>query len=277
MNTNGINIYGYVDFKRFLADAFASRAQGDKNFTKALICRRMGLPNSRSYFSDILSGAKELSKSKMEMLIHVFELQGDEAQYFRLLVLYNQTLIKDEKEFYLEQLIALNRTPWKLVDKSAYEYYKEWYISAIRAFLDIADVDDDYEKISRALYPQVSLPQVKSAMDLLQRLSFIRKDERGYWKPAEKVLFSPGHGHDAIIKRYQARCIELSVSALYDNDLRPKSFATRTLSVSTPTYGKIQKKLNKFLSEVRSLVHKDELPADSICQLNVQLYPQVKV
>ena len=277
MESGHVNIFSFVDFKRYLAEAFARRSGKDTRFTKTYICRQMGLPNSRSYFSDIVSGSKELSKAKMEMLIPIFELQGDEAQYFRFLVLYNQTLVRDEKEFYLEQLIALNRTPWMLVDKGAYDYYKDWYVSAIRAYLDIAEVKDDYEVIARSLYPSVSLPQVKTAMELLKRLDFIRKDASGSWKPTNKILFSEGDGHDAVIKRYQAKCIELSVSALYDVELKPKSFATRTLSVSPQTYGKIEKKLGKFLSEVRSLVHKDEAPADRICQLNVQLYPQARL
>lgn len=272
-----INIYGYVDFKRFLSDAYEERAARDPHFTKTSICRQLGLPNSRSFFSDILSGKKQVSKSKLELLIPIFSLDADEAQYFRFLVLYNQTLVKDEREFYLDQLIALNRTPWMLVDRGAYEYYKEWYTSAIRAYLDIDDVrDDELDKVARALYPPVTVPQVKASMELLKRLDFIRKDPRGCWKPGDKILFSKSDANDALIKRYQARCVELGVSAMYDPDLGPKTFATRTLSVSADIYGKIEKKLQKFLSEVRSLAHKDERPADRLCQLNIQLFPQAR-
>jgi len=273
-----VNIYSYVDFKKFLSDAYDRKAAGDLRFSKTWICRQLGLPNSRSFFSDIISGKKQLSKAKMELVIPIFGLDGDEAQYFRFLVLYNQTMVKDEKEFYLDQLIALNRTPWLLVDRSAYEFYREWYTSAIRAYLDIADVkDDEHEKIAKALYPPVSVPQVKSAMELLKRLSFIRKDADGNWKPGEKIIFSRSDANDALIKRYQAKCVELGLSALYDADLQPKTFATRTLSVSSDIYVKIEKKLQKFLSEVRSLVHKDEKPADRLCQLNIQLFPQARI
>lgn len=277
-----VNIFGFVDFKRFLADAYETRAESDARFTKTSICRRMGLPNSRSFFSDIIAGKKLLSNSKMELLIPIFGLEGDEAQYFRFLVLYNQTLVKDEKEFYLDQLIALNRTPWMLVDKNAYEFYRDWWTSAIRAYLDIADISDisanseECEKIAKALYPPVPVPQVKASLELLQRLGYIRQNQRGYWKPGDKILFSKSDANDALVKRYQAKCIELGLAALYDSDLHPKTFVTRTVSVSTDIYGKIEKKLQKFLSEVRSLVHKDERPADQLCQLNIQLFPQAK-
>lgn len=286
-----VNIFSYVDFKRYLSDAYAARSGIDRKFSKTFICRQAGLPNSRSYFSDIVAGKKPLSKAKMELMIPIFELRGDEAQYFRLLVLYNQTAVKDEKEFYLDQLIALNRTPWKLVDRNAYEYYREWYTSAIRAYLDIASVGDDCDHIAKAIYPPITTAQARAAMDLLKRLGFIRKDKDGHWKPQDKIIFSqsqpgvsggpepgpaggPADGNEAVIKRYQAKCIELSLSAIYDGNLKPKSFATRTLSVSSDIYDKIEKKMQKFLSEVRSLVHKDEKPADRICQLNVQLFPQ---
>lgn len=272
-----VNIFSYVDFRGFLSDAYDHRAAGDPRFSKTQICRQLGLPNSRSFFSDIISGKKQVSKAKMELLIPIFGLDGDEAQYFRFLVLYNQTVVKDEKEFYLDQLIALNRTPWMLVDRNAYEFYKEWYTSAIRAYLDIAEIkDDEYEKIARSLYPPITVPQVKASMELLKRLAFIRKDANGNWKPGEKILFSRSDANDALIKRYQAKCVELGLSALYDADLQPKTFATRTLSVSADIYGKIEKKLQKFLSEVRSLAHKDEKPADRLCQLNIQLFPQAR-
>jgi uncharacterized protein (TIGR02147 family) len=271
-----VNIFSFVDYKRFLAEAFESRAQKDPSFSKTWICRQLGLPNSRSFFSDIISGKKELSKSKTELLIPIFGLDADESQYFRFLVLYNQTVVKAEKEFYLDQLIALNRTPWMLVDRNAYEYYREWYTSAIRAYLDIADISDGYQKIANALYPSVTVPQVKASMEILKRLNFIQQDKRGNWKPTEKILFSKSDANDALVKRYQAKCIELGLTALYDNELKPKTFVTRTLSVSADNYGKIEKKLQKFLSEVRSLVHKDERPADQLCQLNIQLFPQAR-
>jgi uncharacterized protein (TIGR02147 family) len=269
-----VNIFSFVDFRRFLAEAYARRSQRDERFTKTYICRQMGLPNSRSFFSDIIAGKKLLSKSKMELLIPIFGLEGDEAQYFRFLVLYNQTTVKDEKEFYLDQLIALNRTPWMLVDRGAYEYYREWHTSAIRAYLDIADIADEYEQIAKALYPPVTVPQVKAGMETLKRLGFIKRNERGFWKPHEKILFAKSDANDELVKRYQAKCIELGLPALYDAELHPKTFVTRTLSVSSDIYGKIEKKLHKFLSEVRSMVHKDEKPADRLCQLNVQLFPQ---
>ena len=270
------DVFTYSDFRAYLSDYMRIRAGKDPSFTQAYICRKLGLPNSRSFFSDIIAGKKLLSKSKMELLIPIFGLDVDEAQYFRFLVLYNQTVVKDEKEFYLDQLIALNRTPWMLVDRNAYEFYREWYTSAIRAYLDIADITDEFEKIAKALYPPVTVPQVKASMELLKRLGFIRQDKRGYWKPGDKILFSKSDANDALVKRYQAKCIELGLPALYDTELQPKTFVTRTLSVSTDIYGKIEKKLQKFLSEVRSLVHKDERPADQLCQLNVQLFPQAK-
>jgi uncharacterized protein (TIGR02147 family) len=280
MEKSAVNLFSYVDFKRYLGDAYEERSARDPRFSKTWICRQLGLPNSRSFFSDIVTGSKPLSKSKMELIIPVFGLDQDEAQYFRFLVLYNQTMVKDEKEFYLDQLIALNRTPWKLVDRNAYEYYREWYISAIRAYLDIAEVGDEHDRLAKAIYPPITTGQARAAMELLKRLGFIKKNRNGHWKPQDKILFSPANAHDgndAIIKRYQAKCIEMSVSALYDGDLKGKAFATRSLSVSSEIHGKIQKKLEKFLSEVRSLVHKDERPADRLLQLNVQLFPQAQV
>ena len=77
MEKSPVNIFSFVDFKRYLSEAYAWRSTADERFTKTYICRQMGLPNSRSFFSDIIAGKKLLSKSKMELLIPIFALEGD--------------------------------------------------------------------------------------------------------------------------------------------------------------------------------------------------------
>jgi uncharacterized protein (TIGR02147 family) len=81
----------------------------------------MHLPNTRSYFTDVLKG-KKVAPTFTERFINVMELNKEEAQFFRALVKFNQAENLSEREIYFEQLISLNRTPKKVIDKKAYSY-----------------------------------------------------------------------------------------------------------------------------------------------------------
>ena len=51
------NPFDYNNFRAYLRHWYACAHSHDpKTYTKAKICRTLGLPNSRSYFTDVLNG-----------------------------------------------------------------------------------------------------------------------------------------------------------------------------------------------------------------------------
>ncbi|MEO7425760.1 MAG: TIGR02147 family protein [Fibrobacteria bacterium] len=270
------DIYSFTDYRPFLALYIQERGKADKSFTQARICRQLGLPNSRSFLGDVIRGFKPLTATKAEGLIGILELKGDEAKYFRALVLYNQSGIPSEKEFYLDQLISLNRSPTAILDKMAFAYYTQWYHSTIRATLDIVDVKDDLNVLARKIVPKLSLGKIKSSFALLKNLELIRRDANGNWKPTEKSLHSGPYAQDEIIKRYQVECLEISKSAVLSANGHARNISTETLSIAAEDYRLIEDKLQRFKSEIRAIVRKSAHGADRVYQLNVQLFPQTE-
>ena len=108
--TNCPVIYSYNNFRRFLADCQQARQTTEKRFTKSALSKLLGLPNTRSYFTDVLKGRK-VSNVFIDRFIKIFELNKDEAQFFRVLVLFNQAENVEERELYFDQLISLNTDP----------------------------------------------------------------------------------------------------------------------------------------------------------------------
>ena len=84
------DIYAYLDFREFLRDYQQKRQAADRKFTKAHVCRLLGLPNTRSYFVNVLKD-KEVTREFVERFIFAFRLGDEEAQYFRVLVQFNQS------------------------------------------------------------------------------------------------------------------------------------------------------------------------------------------
>jgi uncharacterized protein (TIGR02147 family) len=269
------NIFAYNDFRKFLNDFYDFNHGIEPDFTKAFICKELGLPNSRSYFQDVLNG-KFVSEVKVPLFIKLLGLSHDEAQYFRVLVRFNQSDDPEEKELLLDQLISLNRTPQKIVSPKAYSYYKQWYHSVVKAILEVIDFTGDYAGLGRALLPPITVRQARASIKLLLDLGLIKKNETGVFKPTDKVVSTGAFAQDAIIRQFQLKCIESARFALTKNQKQPERVLTNTISISEEGYKRLEKHLQKFCSEVRSIIHKDETKPDRVYQLDILLFPQMR-
>jgi uncharacterized protein (TIGR02147 family) len=271
------SVYAYSDFRRFLAAYFEARSRREKRFTQTFICRKLGLPNSRSFFGDVIRGQKPLTAPKTGSLIELLGLKGNEAKYFRTLVLYNQSSISCEKEYFLEQLLALNPSPAITVERDAFEYYKTWYHSVVRALLDVLKIGSDLDPLKGAIYPTLSRKQLRQSFVLLKKLGLIHKDPDGFWKPSAKVIHSGSYLQDEIVKQYQVQCLEIAKSAILSRDKNILNISTETLSISKKGYLAIEARLQKFKNEIRAIARHDAVPADRVYQLNIQLFPQSRL
>lgn len=269
------NIYEYIDFRKFLSDYYDAKHELDRKFTKAAFCRKIGLPNTRGYLNEVLKG-RPVSPNFVDRIVETLHFDKEETQFFRILVLFGQATKEDERELHLEQLISLNRSPKKILDFNMFALYKEWHNSVIRALLDIDNFDDDFGALAKRLLPPITARKAKESIKLLSSLGLIRKDANGYWKPAEKAISTPSYVEDELVKQYQLSLLEFAKITVLSAQSQPHNFTTNTISISNEGFGRIQKRLEKFRSEVRSLIVKDEKPAQKVYQLNIQLFPATK-
>jgi uncharacterized protein (TIGR02147 family) len=271
-------IFAYNNFREYLADFYAYRSEIDPKFTKAFICKQLGLPNSRSYFADVLNG-KPVSPLKVPLFIKLLQLSKEEAQFFRILVSYNQaTDDLDERELLFEQLISLNRTPKAVITPKEYAYYKDWYHSVIRAVLNIIDIHKDKvdKKLSSLIFPPVTEAQAKSSVSLLLELGLIEENSSGFLKPTKKTITTGPLVKDELIRQYQLKSLEIARQAIIKNKEQPIRVITKMISVSEEGYKRIEKRLEKFNAEINSIVHKDEKIPDRVYQFDMVLFPHLK-
>jgi uncharacterized protein (TIGR02147 family) len=272
MNHPTPSIYEYNDFRRYLADYQKATVQSDKSFSASSICRRLGMPNTRSYFADVLKG-KLVTDTFVDRFAGLLKLSTEEERFFRTLVSFNQAATAELKEWHFEQLIALNRTPKRVVDPQTYLFYKEWYHTAVWAVLDIINFKNAYADLARKLTPAITPVQARRSIDLLKKLGLIKKNERGFLKPVDRSITTGAYVKDALISQYQVKCLDLAKQAIIKEQQEPKNFSTMTLRISKDAYKVLEKRLQSFKAEVRSIAHKDEKPAEVVYQVNIQVFP----
>jgi uncharacterized protein (TIGR02147 family) len=272
METKSLSIYDYSDFRKFLNDYQRERYKTDKQFSRVQLCRKLGIPKSRSFFSDVING-KKVTDTFIERFIEAFELKRSEALYFRILVNYNQATNADERNVYFEQLIAANKSPQTILSPEVYDYFGQWYHSVIRALLDVVDVKDNFDEIASMLVPVITENKVRQSISMMKKLGLITCNENGVYKPVNKNISTGTFVQDELIKSYQRQCLKLAEDALSRKQVYPQTMVTKMISVSLPAYKAIEQRLQRFLQEISTIVHKDDKPADRVYHLDIQLFP----
>jgi hypothetical protein, TIGR02147 len=271
MKTTLPNLFEYNDFRRFINDYQKARHAQNRMFTKSEICKRLGIPNSRSYINDVING-RIVTSTFVNRFVKALELNAEQANFFRCLVDFNQSTVED-RERHFDQLVSLNRTPVKKIDKQTFIYYNEWYHGVVRALLAVYDFSDNYAVLARKLYPPITEKQAKDSISLLLELKLIKKNEAGFYKPTDKSITTGFFLSDELIKNYQVRCLQLAQNAIIQPHKKPQNITSRTISVSAEGYKRIEKRIQKFSSEIRSVIHKDEQAPDRVYHLDILLFP----
>jgi uncharacterized protein (TIGR02147 family) len=223
------NIFEFIDYKKFLTAWREAEKENNPGLTHEYLCAKLGQKN-RTYFSDVEKGRKKIGAEVLDRLIKLMGLNSDEGKYFRAIVGYGQPATYEEKEYWFEQAIQLNNTPKKIVDKETYAFYKKWYYTTIRAYLDTCDFKNEYGKAARMLYNRVTAKEVQDAIKDLLLLGLIAPNEKGYLKPVDKVLATDNIVRDELIRCHHLSNFDIFRSLATQNE--PDSYKSKLLTVS---------------------------------------------
>lgn len=272
-------VYEFHDFRAWLAAWYAWRStQEEPGLSKSEVSRRLGLPRTRSYFTDILRG-KVVSAVFVERLVDLTELNRTEAKYFRALVRFAQASDPREREEAFDDVVALNRVPWAKAAGDSWEYYKDWRNQLVRALLLLEPSDGNWNALARRSLLPISGAEVKKTIAVLRRLGMVVQDEDGFWRVAQQSL-STGTGVDDKILR-QAQMVQLEHirdDLLHDPEGRPpRKVTTSVVSISGPGLDRILVRMDRLRSEIRALAHRDPHPADRAYLIALAAVPLTQV
>ena len=273
------SIYEFHDFRAWLAAWYAHQsAHVEPNLSKSEVSRRLGLPNTRSYFTDILRG-KAVSAVFAERLVDVTELNRTEAKYFRALVRFAQASDSREREEAFDDVVSLNRVPWAQAAGDSWEYYKDWRNQLVRALLLVVPCSGDWSALARKSLLPLSVAEIKRTIGTLERLGMATQGDDGLWRPATPTI-STGSGLSEKILR-QAQMVQLEQirdDLLHDPEGRPpRKVTTSVVSISGPGLDRILVRMDRLRSEIRALAHRDPNPADRVYLVAIAAIPLTSV
>ena len=270
-----IDIFQFTNFRKYLDEYQAARVLTDPGFTRAGACVLLGLPKTRSYYNDIVKG-KKLSSRMIPKFVEVLGLNKKEARYFETLVNLDQAKTATERNAFFEELLKQHPDSHRILNEDAYEYYNHWYNSVLFTALEVVDVSDDLEPIQKLIFPKVSVGTLKRSLELLERLGFVRKNEKGFWKSCRESVSSGAYNNSDLVRQYQLQCFELSKQALLANNENQSDMGTFTFSVSDDAFRAIAKEIQGMKARVRKIIAQDRKKATGVHQLNIHLFTNLK-
>jgi uncharacterized protein (TIGR02147 family) len=267
------NIFEYQNFRTYLKDYYTEQKARKKRFSYRYFSEKAGV-NSPSFLYYVIENKRNLTGSSILKISQAIGHTREEADYFENLVFFNQAKKINEKTHFYSKLIEIRRPiDVQSIDEDRYAYYSKWYHSVIREVVTFFDFGGDYKKLGSFLIPQISAPEAKESVFLLEQLGFLERDEDGlYHQTSNLILGRPRPIQAFVIERFQLEMLDMAMMAFERVSIYERISTSTTLSVSTETIELFKMRIREFQHDLMEIARVDDEQEQTI-QITVNLFP----
>jgi uncharacterized protein (TIGR02147 family) len=266
------DIFSYIDYRLYLRELFEEQKQTNLSFSYRALSQRIGIKSS-GFLSMVLQGKRSISDSLAIRLAKALRLTKKEIDYFRTMVQFSQSEMHEQKSHHFEKLLTLQKLPIRKLSQDHYEFYERWYYAAIRELVGLIPITDNYEQVAKQLSPVIKPHEARQALEVLNRLGLISKDETGRYLRTDAVITSGvSQIKSFAVQQFQRLSLELAKSAMDRFPKNERELSTITMSIDANAYATILEKIGQLRQDVMEIAR--AVPeAKRIYQLNMQIYP----
>lgn len=267
------SVFQYNDYRILLKDLFQFHQKRNRHFTFRFFSQKAGL-SSPSALKEVMDNKKNLTQRSILQFAIGFNLNKSETDYFTSLVYFNQAEAEDEKNRYYKELMRLQQNhKGKTLTASQYEYYSNWYNSAIRELACIKGFKDDPDWIAEKLVPAIKPSEAKKAIELLTSIGLLTRQQDGTLKQDTPKLEVDADVTGLSIRNFNRNMIQLGAEAIERFDKDEREVSGLTLGISRECGQEIKNMVREFKKQVLNYAVNDARTADTVYQLNFQLFP----
>lgn len=271
----GPDIYIYTDYRVYLKDVYTHLKAETPYFSYRYFSKVAGF-TSPNFLKLVIDGERNLSHDGLNKFCQALKLKGKEARYFRLLVLMNQAVTTEEKDFYTRQLLKSKVVKTlKPLSQAQYEYYSHWFHIPLRELIGLPHFKNDPKWIASQFTPHLTENQVKDGLKTLLKLALIRERADGSYEQTDAAIST---GDDVVslgVENFHKQMMELAAASIDRFDDKEREISSLTMGVSRATQERLKEMIRDFRKEVIALVSGDK-NHESVVQMNFQLFPLVR-
>ena len=266
-----LRIEFYADYRQFLKDYYQERKRLSKSFSYRQFSLKAGI-RSPSLFLEVAEGRRNLTAASIVRFASGLDLTETDAEYFASLVHYNQARDARTKQRWFEQLRGLRRrVEAHIVPLDHHEDYSRWYYPVLRELACHVDWHGEHALLARRIRPSLTARQVREAIDLLERLGFLRR-EGDRWNQADRALTSGSEVDSMLVRSCNRQFAELAVGAIDDVPPSERDASSMVVGIGLDGFRRIKEEIRHFKERVARIAE-DDVAVDRVFALNVQLIP----
>jgi uncharacterized protein (TIGR02147 family) len=264
------SIYAFKDYREYLRNYYDECAAGNPKFSLRSFALKVGL--NVSNLTRILKGARNISDETAERFVACLRLRDREADYFRLLVRYNQAPAQADKQAFYERLRQFRKTRLRNLGPEYDEYFTKWYNVALRELINMVPEKRSSAEMAGLLMPSPKPNEVRKSLNLLLRLGLVGRKADGTLGLADKIVRTSDEWTGTTIHAFQVAMAELGKQALDRFPKNERNISTFTLSLSPEGLRKAVGAIERAQQEIAEIAAADSTP-DRLYELNLQLFP----
>jgi uncharacterized protein (TIGR02147 family) len=263
-------IFEYRDYREYMRDFYEERKRCSA-FTWREFAKLAGFSSS-GYLKLVCDGKTRLSLAGIPQVASAMELAGSHAEYFRLMVVFNDAKKTEEKQAALEQMMSVAaENKVDVLDVNSFAYFSSWLHPVLRELAPIMPNARPLE-FAQALIPPVPAADVRYSLELQEKLGLLKKDKHGRYRQVNKGVSSSREVKSVAVKNMQKQFARLAADALDECSLEERHISGLTIGISQRAYERIALELEAFRRKVAAIVSADA-EYDRVYRLNLQLFP----
>ena len=275
-----INIYKYLDYRKYLHDLFEYYKKKE-NLTLRLFARRADL-GSHSYLKQLIEGSRSLSIPGAWKIARGFNLTAAESDYFELLVKLSFTEdIHEKNEIYKKITKLKPKDEISKIEEKHYFLFSNWYVLAIRELAALPDFKEDAAWIAKTLNPPITKKQAHEAILLLLEMKYLIRDETGKLKQSEPEITTGAEVKSLSVLNYHKNMLNLASRAL--NETKPcwRDISSLSFVVHRQEFEYIKERIVEFRKEIiqyvkdtKENIFPEDITEDkkTLYNMNIQFY-----
>jgi uncharacterized protein (TIGR02147 family) len=265
------SIFMYEDYRSFLRDHYAYKKNVDSKFSFRFFSKSAGF-KSTNILKLVMQGQRNIGSRGIEKFVKGLKLNKAEAQYFQALVLFNQATSSEEKQHYAESLVRA-RSSLKVfsLEGSQFNYLSRWYYVPIRELVSLPGFKENCNWIAQQVSPPITPQEARAALEELEKMKLIKRDKSGRLVQDKSHLETPNALVLSSLANTHKKLIQLGAESIDRVNRENREIIGISFSMPLSLIPQIKEMVQEFRNNILSACEGAE--ADSVFQLNVQLFP----
>lgn len=269
-----ISVYDFLSYRDFIREYLKEKKEQNPNYSQRVLLRKMDISSS-GFIANVIAGRSNFTIEQATMFTKILGLNTREIRYFNLLLYFAKARNKTEKDGFFQQIISYRKIHYKKPSGEKLNLFNKWYFVVIRELLTFYEFTNDYSALAKKLEPQISEDEAKYAIEELERMKFIRKDERGVYIPSDTTIAVGDEVAEPSVLAFQKEMYNLGKNFLESSLAKDGDLSGLTISVSNEKLARIKEEVESFRNRLIQIAVEEDEP-DQVIRCNLQLFKLTK-